>query len=140
MDTNKVVDEIKAAISILVHESLPIVVIDAEKHLDAALKALNSKEDTISQHEHKAYDIADGAFRRFVKNNKSWLDHMKEGRMVNIVAGHKDKPIDIDIRFSDVLWDLWNVKFIGKRSGLEGPHIIFLDEDWNKIYSYHDVE
>ncbi len=53
-DKEKVAQEIKAALDILTHESLPIVVIDAEKHLETALKTLDGsmltcelcKEDT----------------------------------------------------------------------------------------------
>lgn len=55
-DKEKAVQEIKAALDVLIHESLPIVVMDAEKHLEVALKALGGavskcelcKEDTKS--------------------------------------------------------------------------------------------
>lgn len=40
-DKEKVAREIKAALDILTHESLPIVVMGAEKHLETALEALD---------------------------------------------------------------------------------------------------
>lgn len=50
-DKEEVAQEIKAALNILTHESLPIVVMDAEKHLETALETLDGKREAMTEDE-----------------------------------------------------------------------------------------
>ncbi len=89
-------------------------------------------------HEHQAYIITDNVFVGFVKNNQKWLDEMIDETIINIVQASKQK--DNDICSIDIMKHPWCVRYIGKISSAEGLHIIFLDENMNKLYSYYDVE
>ena len=88
-------------------------------------------------HEHRAYNITDDIFTSFIKNNRMWLNKMSIGGITDIVKAHKDKTLDVCSL--DVMEYPWHAKFIGKHEGGEGPFIVFLDEQMNKIYSYYDV-
>lgn len=88
-------------------------------------------------HEHAAYVITDDIFVSFIKNNRQWIDAMTLGNIVNIVEAHRDKTLDICS--IDVMDYPWRVKYVGKHEGGEGPFIVFMDENMNKLYSYYDV-
>jgi hypothetical protein len=88
-------------------------------------------------HEHEAYHIVDNIFISFIKNNRQWLNDMKVQSIVNVAEARKNKTMDICSL--DVLDYPWRVVYVGKSEGGEGPFIVFMDENFNKLYSYYDV-
>ena len=80
-------------------------------------------------HEHKAYDTTDDIFTSFVKNNRTWLEGMELGRIVDIVKAHEEKngnvgPNIIEICSIYVMGYPWHIKYIVKHDGDEGPFIV----------------
>jgi len=90
-----------------------------------------------------AYDIVDEEFLSFINNNKgyggysSWLDKMKTGDIINIVNQKKESD---NINSIDIMNQPWNIVYIAKSEGGEGPFYHFMDCAFNKLYSYYDVE
>jgi len=80
---------------------------------------------------HKAYEVTDEIFHSFAKNNGQALDKMRFGQF---------RPIEKFECTMNLHQDPWNVWFIGKRDGMEGPYYSFINDNHEKIYDYYDVE
>ena len=90
------------------------------------------------KNEHKAYDIVDKIFLSFITNNKgnSWFFKMVIGDIVNIQDLYDD---DGSVNALGILKHPWNIQYIAKSDGGEGPFYHFMDCGFNKVYSYYDV-
>lgn len=84
--------------------------------------------------EHLAYKIVDDLFMGFVKNNRSFLEKMKEGEIRKIVKKMQG------ICAFDVFEYPWNVTHVGKIDGGEGWLYMFFNDDLDKIYTVYDVD
>ena len=83
-----------------------------------------------------AYDIVDEEFLSFINNNESWLDRMEIGDIINIV---KQKKKSNNINSIGIMSEPWNIVYIAKSDGGEGPFYHFMDCAFNKLYTYYDV-
>ena len=83
-----------------------------------------------------AYDIVDDEFSSFINNNESWLGRMITGDIINIVNQKKKSD---NINSINIMNQPWNIVFVAKSDGGEGPFYHFLDCAFNKIYTYYDV-
>ena len=83
-----------------------------------------------------AYDIVDEEFLSFINNNESWLDRMEIDNIINIV---KQKKKSNNINSIGIMSEPWNIVYIAKSDGGEGPFYHFIDCAFNKLYTYYDV-
>ena len=83
------------------------------------------------------YQIIDREFEGFVKNNQAMLNSMQDGEIIDLHA--KEQHKGHTLCSIQMLESPYNVKYIGKSGGGEGPMYMFLDGQFNKIYSYYDV-
>ena len=86
------------------------------------------------KNEHKAYDIVESIFKSFITNNRKWIDKMKDGDIINLT-----KSFDNEICSIGVMKHPWNIKYVSLSDGGDGNFIYFIDDRFNKIYSYYDV-
>jgi hypothetical protein len=83
---------------------------------------------------HKVYENIDELFSNFVKDNQDLLNDMGNGDIIDL-----DKISD-KLNARCILHHPINAIYVGKINGLEGPMYMFLDCEFDKIYSYYDVE
>lgn len=81
------------------------------------------------------YDIMDREFESFVINNMKLLEDMKYGEVVDLRTLDKTR-----LCRQDMLEPPFNVSYLSKLDGGEGPTYVFLDRGLNKLYEYYDVK
>lgn len=90
-------------------------------------------------HEHAAYQIVDEVFLSFIKNNRSWINEMAVGDIMDVARRWEDPKTKVSVCSTDLLECPWSIRYVGIAKGGEGDFIVFLTENMNKIYSYYDV-
>jgi len=79
------------------------------------------------------YETISDKFESFVDNNRKWLDAMEYDAVVNL------KDIT-NVCCINMLADPFLIAYVGKYNADEGPIYVFLDRNFNRLYSYYDVE
>ena len=92
---------------------------------------------------HPIYKVVDDDFDGFIKNNRGLLEDMTYGEIVEILANDSVRRAGsrkvYHLGSKQMMKDPYNVKYIGKIEGGEGPLYVFLDANMDKLYSYYDV-
>lgn len=89
----------------------------------------------------EAYYIVDEWFQGFVDGNRKFISSIREGSSVEIKSDGKGGYQTKRGRKLNTLHIFtFDIHHIAKSPGMDGPYIVFLDADFNKIYSLYDVE
>ncbi len=79
------------------------------------------------------YDIVDEAFRSFVDGNQDILNEMADDSVLRL--------FDVkDLCSIYILGEPYNIIYIGKTAGVEGPVYSFLNSLFENMYQFYDVK
>lgn len=81
------------------------------------------------------YDRIDEIFKSFVDNNRPLFERKGYGGIIDTHRLNENK----ELYATNMLNEPFNVAYIGLTRWGEGRLIAFMDESFNKIYHYYDV-
>ena len=78
------------------------------------------------------YDKVDEAFIDFINQNRDFIDRMPSDTVEHVT--------NLGLNCTYILSAPYSVVYVGVYNYGEGCMIVFLDNQFNKVYSYYDVE